>query len=56
MPNHFEIRKVCKKPRNTTFPRRELLVEIDFFGDAPATETNSGLVDVWYLGGIVADA
>jgi hypothetical protein len=57
--NHFDIAKeVYKKTQEYNVPSKELLVEIDFYGDAPALRNE---IKVWLLSGFlegssVADA
>jgi hypothetical protein len=57
--NNVDIeREVCKKARDYNVPKKELLVEIDFFGDAPAlrNEFKVWLTSGFLEGSSVADA
>jgi hypothetical protein len=57
--NYFDIAKeVYKKTREYNIPKRELLVEIDFFGDAPAlrNEFKVWLTSDFLEGSSIADA
>jgi hypothetical protein len=49
--NYFDIAKeIYKKTQEYNVPKRELVVEIDFYGDAPALRNE---IKVWFLGGTV---
>jgi hypothetical protein len=57
--NHFDIAKeVFKKTQEYNVPKKELFVEIDFFGDAPAlrNEFKVWLTSGFFEGSTVADA
>jgi hypothetical protein len=57
--NHFDILKeVYKKTHEYNVPKKELLVEIDFYGDAPAlrNEFKVWLTSGFFEGSSVADA
>jgi hypothetical protein len=42
-------KKSTKETQEYTVPKKELLLEIDFYGDAPALRNEFGLVGVCFL-------